>query len=157
MSTSKGNAGEHLVMAELLAQGFDAYWADRGNPAFDIACFWNATGRATRLRVKTTSNSAPCWTARKSGLFLDVQEQDDFVVICDIKNGVRGASVYVVPTPVVDEHLVRNHAEYCAQPGRNEKVTIRVLRLWGEHRADNPSYGYDGKFAEFHEAWRLLK
>ena len=41
MSSTKGNAGEHLVMAELLARGFDAYWADRGNPAFDIACFWN--------------------------------------------------------------------------------------------------------------------
>jgi hypothetical protein len=30
MSTSIGNAGEHLVMAELLARGFDAYCADRG-------------------------------------------------------------------------------------------------------------------------------
>jgi hypothetical protein len=35
MSTSTGNAGEHLVMAELLARGFDAYWADRANLAYD--------------------------------------------------------------------------------------------------------------------------
>jgi hypothetical protein len=157
MSASKGNAGEHLVMAELLARGFDAYWADRGNPAFDIACFWNESGRATRLRVKTTSNSAPCWTARKSGLFLEMQTQNDFVVICDIKEGVRGALVYIVPTCVVEGHLVRNHAKYCAQPGRSEKASIRVLRFWGEHRADNPSYGYQDKFDDYCEAWSLLK
>lgn len=36
MSSAQGNVGEHLVMAELLHRGFDAYWADRGNPAFDI-------------------------------------------------------------------------------------------------------------------------
>ena len=29
MSSSKGNAGEHLVMAELLMQDFDAYWASQ--------------------------------------------------------------------------------------------------------------------------------
>jgi hypothetical protein len=68
-------------------------------------------GRASRLRVKTTSNGEPCWTAKKNGLFLEIQKQDDFVVICDIKNGVRGASVYVVPTCLVEEHLIRNHAE----------------------------------------------
>jgi hypothetical protein len=22
-------------------QDFDAYWADRGNPDFDVACVWN--------------------------------------------------------------------------------------------------------------------
>ena len=38
MSSSRGNAGEHLVMAELLMKNFDAYMADRGNPDFDIAC-----------------------------------------------------------------------------------------------------------------------
>jgi hypothetical protein len=157
MSVSSGNAGEHLVMAELLAQGFDAYWADRGNPAFDVACFYNASGRATRLRVKTTSNSAPCWNAKKHGIFLEVQAKDDFVVICDIKNGVRGASIFVVPTYIVEEHLVRNHTQYCLKPGRNDKANIRVLRFWGEHRTDNPSYGYQEKFAEYREAWTLLK
>ena len=36
-SVHLGNAGEHLVMAHLLAQGFQAFMADRGNPAFDIS------------------------------------------------------------------------------------------------------------------------
>lgn len=38
-ATNVGNAGEHLVMAELLAQGFHAFMADRANPAFDISVY----------------------------------------------------------------------------------------------------------------------
>jgi hypothetical protein len=162
MSTNKGNAGEHLVMAELLARDFDAYWADRGNPAFDIACFWNKTTRTTRLRVKTTSNAAPVWTAKKTGLFLEIQPKDDFVVICSIKGGIRGADIYVVPTPVVADHLSRNHERYCSLPGRHGKArnadtNIRVLRFFGEDRDDNPSFAYHQKFAEYRDAWDLLK
>ena len=162
MSVSKGNAGEHLVMAELLSRGFDAYWADRGNPAFDIACFWNETKRSVRLRVKTTSNGAAVWTAKKSGLFLDLQPKDDFVIVCDITKGIRSAEIYVVPTPVVEQHLVANHASYVSQPGRHGKPrkadsTIRVLRFFGEDREDNCSFGYQDKFANYRDAWDLLR
>src|SRR5262245_57884961 len=108
-------------MAELLARGFDAYWADRGNPAYDIACFSKETRRATRLRVKTTSDGTAVWTARKTGLFLDVQPQDDLVIVCNIQNGVRGADIYIVPTPIIEADLTRNHAEYVALPGKNGK------------------------------------
>lgn len=162
MSISKGNAGEHLVMAELLARGFDAYWADRGNPAFDISCHWNETKRATRLRVKTTSNNAAVWTAKKAGLFLNKQGKDDLIIICNIANGIRGADIYVVPTDVAEAHLTKNHADYVAQPGRNGKprnadANIRVLRFFGDHRADNPSFGYHEKFVAYRDNWDLLK
>ena len=36
-SENIGSAGEHLIMAELLARGFHAFMADRSNPVFDIA------------------------------------------------------------------------------------------------------------------------
>jgi hypothetical protein len=162
LSTTKGNAGEHLVMAELLARGFDAYWADRGNPAFDIACFWNLTKRATRLRVKTTSNSAPVWTAKKTGIFLDVRAEGDFVVICDVADGIRAANIHIAPTQLVEEHLRVNHQTYTSSPGkdgktRNADASIRILRFFGESRPDNPSYGYDIKFAAYKEAWSLLQ
>jgi hypothetical protein len=162
MSASKGNAGEHLIMAELLVRGFDAYWADRGNPAFDISCFWNKTGRATRLRVKTTSNGTAVWTSKKTGLFLEVQPKDDFVVICDVQKGIRGATIYVVPTSLAQEHLTKNHAVYVSHPSKNGKkrnaeTNIRVLRFFGEHQEDNPSYGYHQKFSSYLENWDLLK
>lgn len=49
-----GNAGEHYVMACLLARGFHAGSADRGNPHFDILVRTKA-GEFRAIRVKTTS------------------------------------------------------------------------------------------------------
>lgn len=48
-TTNTGNAGEHLVMAELLSRGFHAFLADRANPAFDIAVYKD--GRHALIRV----------------------------------------------------------------------------------------------------------
>jgi hypothetical protein len=156
MSANKGNAGEHLVMAELLAKGFDAYFAARNNPSFDLACFWQ--GCASRLRVKTTSNSSAIWTAKKDGaIFRDIQQTNDLVAIVDLKDGVRGSNIYIVPTPIVHEHLTRNEQIYVSYPGRSFTSTARVLRFFGEERRDNPSFAYDRKFAEFLDAWDLLK
>jgi hypothetical protein len=77
---------------------------DRGNPAFDVACFAKQTGHATRLRVKTTTDKGEAiWRMKKTGeIFLSQQETDDFVIIRDVQNGIRGADMYVVPTPVVE-------------------------------------------------------
>jgi hypothetical protein len=164
MSSSRGNAGEHLVMAELLMQDFEAYWADRGNPNYDVACYWNATGRSTRLRVKTASDGNAVWTAKKKTglLFGDVQRNDDMVIICDLSKGIRGAEFYIVPTPVVNQALAENHDHYVAQPGRNGKArkaetTFRILRFSGQQREDNRSYAYHEKFLEYRNNWALLK
>jgi hypothetical protein len=116
MSVSKGNAGENFVMAELLTRNFDAYWADRSNRAFDIACFWNPTKRATRLRVKTTSDGGAVWTAKRHGLFLNLQQNDDYVVICDLRDGIRSSVTYIVPTGIVEDHLIRNHHTILRNP-----------------------------------------
>jgi hypothetical protein len=130
MSANKGNAGEHLVMAELLAKGFDAYFAARNNPSFDLACFWQGC---------------------------DIQETNDLAAIVDLKDGVRASNIYIVPTPIVHEHLTRNEQIYASYPGRSSTSTARVLRFFGEERRDNPSFAYDRKFAEFLDAWDLLK
>lgn len=156
MSANKGNAGEHLVMAELLAQGFDAYFAARNNPSFDLACFWQ--GRASRLRVKTTSNSSPIWPAKKDGtIFRDVEDEGDFVAIVELKDGVRGAAVYIVPTGVVQENLRRNEEFYVSHPGRSDKSNARILRLFGDDKPDNISFAYDRQFTDYLEAWDLLR
>lgn len=163
MSSSRGNAGEHLVMAELLMQGFDAYMADRGNPDFDVACGWNSTLRMTRLRVKTASDGNAVWSAKKDGrIFAKMQPRDDLVVICDLTKGIRGADYYIVPTSIIERTLVENHNHYVSLPGRNGQprkadTNFRVLRFSGKHREANPSYGYHEKFAEYCNNWDLLK
>ena len=163
MSSTKGNVGEHLVMAELLFQGFDAYWADRGNPAFDIACFWKPTGRATRLRVKTTSNHSAIWTVKKSGaIFLEMRLEDDFTVIVDLGSGLRERDIYITPTTKLLDCLQADHADYVSKPKkdgspRKSEQGMRCIRFFGEEAVRGRSFGYDKKFATHKETWELLK
>ena len=163
VSAARGNVGEHLVMAELLYRGFDAYWADRGNPAYDIACFWNASRRATRIRVKTTSNHSAVWTVKKSGaIFLDRQPTDDFTVIVDLGDGIRERDIYVIDTGVLEQRLQADHAHYVSHPKkdgspRKAEQGMRCIRFFGEDKPTAHGWGYEKKFAQFREAWDLLK
>ena len=163
MSSTRGNIGEHLVMAELLYQNFDAYWADRGNPAFDVACWWKPTNRSTRLRVKTTSNHSAIWTVKKTGaIFLDLQQSDDFVIIVDLGSGLRERDVYIVPTIVVESALQADHADYVSHPKkdgtpRKAEQGMRCVRFFGDPIVRGRSFGYDSKFSIYCEAWDLLK
>jgi len=163
MSSSKGNVGEHLVMAELLYRGFDAYWADRGNPAFDISCHWNGTGRATRLRVKTTSNHSAVWTVKKSGLiFVEKQPQDDFTVIVDLGRSLRDRDIYIVDTSELEKRLEADHAFYVSHPkkdgsARKTEQGMRCIRFEGVEKPTDQGWGYDTKFKRYLEAWDLLK
>ena len=150
-------------MAELLFLGFDAYWADRGNPAFDIACFWNQTGRATRLRVKTTSNHSAIWTVKKSGaIFLDMGKKDDLTVIVDLGSGLRERDIYIVSTSILFDHLQADHTDYVSKPkkdgtARKAEQGMRCIRFFGDDAARGKSYGYDIKFAAMKEAWGFLQ
>ena len=163
VSAARGNVGEHLVMAELLYHGFDAYWADRGNPAFDIACHWNPSSRATRIRVKTTSNHSAVWTVKKSGLiFLERQPVDDFTVIVDLGKGIREREIYVVDTGTLEDNLEADHTHYVSHPKkdgnpRKSEQGMRCIRFFGEDKPTARGWGYEKKFAQFREAWELLK
>ena len=88
-SVHLGNAGEHLVMAHLLAQNFQAFMADRGNPAFDISVVDGH--RHSLIRVKTTSSASVMWSRKPSGVtFLDLLSEGDYCCIVDMRNGAGG-------------------------------------------------------------------
>ena len=163
MSTSRGNIGEYLVMADLLYLGFDAYIGNRNNAAFDIACWSKETNRASRLRVKTTSNSSAVWTVKKTGdIFLDLQNEDDFVAIVDIAQGTKKRSTYLVPTKIVLDCLQSDHRFYVSHPKRDgsprkPEQGMRNLVFYGEEKATDKGFGYDQKFAAYLEACESLK
>jgi hypothetical protein len=163
VSSAKGNLGEHIIMAELIYHGFHAFMADRGNPAFDVSTLWAESGRSTLIRVKTTSNHSTVWTVKKSGLiFLDQQDEDDFVAIVDIGRGLRDRDVYLVPTGILLHHLHTDHALYVSHPKkdgtpRKQEQGMRNICFYGEDKPDNHSYAYQHKFAEYREAWDQLK
>jgi hypothetical protein len=61
-----GNAGEYLVMGELLTRGFDAQLADRNTKGYDLLAGSTGTNQLEKIQVKTV-RSAP-WYVRKSQL-----------------------------------------------------------------------------------------
>lgn len=157
-----GNAGEHLVMAELLAQGFLAFWADRGNAAFDAAVI--TPTRHALLRVKTTTKGNLRWSYKgKDRFFLEVREKDDFVVIVDLSvaqpTRARAASIYIVPTQRVDEEIRKVRAHWLSHPRRDggERKDAPGLSLKGRDTPGNIGYGYAEKWREYREAWGLLR
>ena len=163
VSSAKGNLGEHLVMSELIHQGFHAFMADRDNPAFDVMSLWAASSRRCVLRVKTTSNHSAVWTVKKSGkIFLDQQDDDDFVVIVDIGAGLRDRDIYLVPTGELLKCLENDHAHYVSHPKkdgtpRKSEQGMRNIRLYGSEQTTDHSRGYHEKFSEYREAWNQLK
>ena len=166
MSIAVGNAGEHLVMAELLIQGFDAYWADRGNADHDIACFWGygANRRSTRLRVKTTKSGTAVWTqkTKHNCVFPNIDGDDDYVVIVNLKEGIPGRKIYIAPTQMVEDRLQSDHAFYVKHPKldgspRKSEQGMRNFHFHGSDRATDIGYGYDVKFADYAENWDMLK
>lgn len=62
-SAEKGNAGEHYANWLLHDAGFRVYMADRNNPDHDMLV--DRGGRASFVRVKTTTSGNPRWGAKK--------------------------------------------------------------------------------------------
>ena len=118
-STNVGNAGEHLIMAELLARGYHAFMADRGNPSFDLAAIL-PDQRQVKIRCKTCgTNRTLQYDARKSGeifLELDPASETDFVALIAPRKGEvftsRTAEIWILPTVVMDKHLWQMNEEY---------------------------------------------
>ena len=140
-SVKTGNAGEHLVMAELLARGHHAAMADRGNPAYDILSLCG--GRHSSLRVKTSRSANVKWSTKRDGtVFLELSRgnDSDFVVIVLMPERPRNADFYILPTAVVDRTLKTNHKKWLASP-----------RLDGKPRTDAK------RWAKYHDAWHLLE
>src|ERR1700739_2302558 len=67
-----GNAGEYLVMGELLRRGFDAQLADRNTKGYDILAAPHDQAQVRRIQVKTV-RTQPWFVRRPSfeGLMRD--------------------------------------------------------------------------------------
>ena len=159
-STALGNAGEHLVMAHLLAQGFQAFMADRGNTAFDISC---VDGRCHSLiRVKTTSSNMVKWSAKKDGkIFLDQRDEGDFVALVDLRNSVFNAPIYIVPSHVVATVLIEGDEYYHSFPKKDgtprKRTKLRGVYLTGAPKPTDINWGYHKIWGHYLNAWDQLR
>ncbi len=58
-----GNAGEYLVLGELLRRGFDAQLADRNTKGYDVLAALHDQEQFRRIQVKTVR--AQPWSVRR--------------------------------------------------------------------------------------------
>ncbi len=166
-SQNTGNAGEYLVLAELLHRGHHAGLAERGNPTFDVIT--RHGNKYSSLRVKTSRSRTFQWTASGPGPNdpvlprLDPKDATDFVVLVAFNSGgPRKAEVYIVPSIVIEHALNEAHEHYhrylIKKTGkRRSRTKQRVIRLDGPDKPDNISFDFAHKWAKFHEAWDLLQ
>ena len=166
-SVNIGNAGEHLIMAELLARGFHAFMADRGNPAFDIAVIL-PDRRQVKLRCKTCSEKRTfLYNAKKTGdIFLEHEPDDptDFVALIAPQKGqqftARSAEIWIIPTGLMNTHLWEMNREYFATtkrdgtPRKHQKVPWFTMKLDGNPDG-SPLSGWFEKLAPWRENWKF--
>ncbi len=158
-SVQLGNAGEHLVMAYLLAKGFQAFMADRGNPGFDISVVDGA--KHSLLRVKCAKTASVVWSRKKSGAtFLDIRKTGDFCCIVDLRNDVPSAQIYIVPTTKVQRAIDKGRADWLSKMRRDGKPRKDSTgqRLWLDDKIDGPAYrGFKIKWKAYLANWNQLR
>ena len=159
-----GRMGELVVELELLARGWlvGNFNATTANSAgWDL--FATSGRRNVRVRVKSKRPGVATfrWSAKADGtifLNLNPEADDDFVAAVSFEADAP-PSVYVIPTCVVEEALMRNHATWLSGPrrggGRRADTSMRNLHLY--ERTDlGPSHGYRRRWAAFQGAWSRL-
>ena len=101
-----GNAGEYLVVGELLKRGVIAALAPRNNPGFDVLATNGAKSLNIRVKTKTEAADSWVWNCAKDGtIFKNLSGALDFVVLVDLKNLDTSPGYYVIPTVKLDKEL----------------------------------------------------
>ncbi len=139
-TTVIGNAGEHLVVGELLKRGVIASQTPRNLKDFDVIAFRGSN--ALRIRVKTKSARAKGfrWDANKAGGVFGATSDRDVCVLVDLKDDQESPAYYVVMTRDLEIELRRDFEKYVTEPGRGGRrrsptSTTRVKGDRPEHWA----------------------
>ena len=168
MSTVQvGNAGEHYVMACLLARGIHAGLADRGNPHFDILVR-NESGDFRAIRVKTTNSASFQWNAKEDwnplpGFDKDKPDPRDVSILVAFNKKPPGpdTEVYVIPTARLVEDLnrvIRHWRKFKKRDGSERKRRKhRAIWLNGNKTKTNIAGAFRDDWRDFREAWHLLE
>jgi len=107
-----GNAGEYLVVGELLKRGVIAAPAPRNNPGFDVLATNGIKSLNIRVKTKTEASDSWVWICKKDGaIFKNLNDRSDFTVMVDLKDEQTSPEYYIIPTVKLDQRL-RDIFEY---------------------------------------------
>ena len=101
-----GNAGEYLVVGELLRRGVIAAPAPRNNPGFDVLATNGIKSLNIRVKTKTEASDSWVWMCKKDGtIFKNLSDKSDFTVLVDLKDTQTSPEYYIIPTVELDKEL----------------------------------------------------
>jgi len=101
-----GNAGEYLVVGELLKRGVIAAPAPRNNPGFDVLATNGINSLNIRVKTKTEASDSWVWVCKKDGtIFKNLSDKSDFTVLVDLKDTRASPEYYIILTVELDREL----------------------------------------------------
>lgn len=138
-----GNAGEFLVLGELLKRKVEAYLAlGRTQPDWDIGV--SKPGRSTLLRVSVKSINWPTTNA------VQIKHNDNFdVLVIALLNGEKPTIFLVIPNKDVSKLL---DAKKVDRPGEVRTITVRANYQDPSSKPKNP----DKEFKQYEHKWEHI-
>ena len=114
-----GNAGEYLVVGELLRRGVIAAPAPRNTPGFDVLATNGINSLNIRVKTKTEASDSWVWICKKDGaIFKNLSDRSDFTVMVDLKDEQTSPEYYIVPTVKLDQRLKDIFEYWLKSPSR---------------------------------------
>ncbi len=152
LGTLIGNAGEHLVMAELLKRGIIAALAPRNSLAFDILATNHK--KTVNIRVKTKSGEINTWqwSIKKDGeVFKYLNNENDFSVLVNLTDDIKDTVFYIIPTYILNKWIIDAFNEWLNTPGKNGHIRSKdmIKRTLIDSKISS-------KLLEYRNNWEIL-
>jgi hypothetical protein len=150
-----GAAGEHLVLARLLARGILAAQAPRGTRKADILVNHLEDKTSCLIQVKTRSGKGADGGWHMKAKHEEIKDKDMFYCFVDLSEPHSG--VYVIPAKVVAKVVTESHATWLATPGKNgRKHNDSDMRRIRNNYGMNLKSAPDGWMDKYLENWDLI-
>lgn len=150
-----GNAGECLVIGELLRRRAVATLAPRNFTAFDVLVAGDQITAYIRVKTKTAAADSWVWNIKKNGAVFDrLKKEGDLTVLVDLPEPQEPPHYYIVPTVQLDKRLKDGFSRWLGQPPRN--------RARKPHDPKNKMrrIGYEAEdwrwLEQFRDRWELI-
>ena len=142
-----GNAGEYLVVGELLKRGIIATPAPRNSPGFDVLVTNGVKSLNIRVKTKTEAADSWVWICKKDEqktVFKNLTDAPDFTVMVDLKDVNSHPEYYIVSTVELDTRLKEIY---------NYWINLPPKRGNKPHNPDNRMRRIG--FSQHHKDWQL--
>jgi len=117
--TITGNAGEYLVVGELLRRDIIAAPAPRNTPGFDVLATNGMNALNIRVKTKTKASDSWVWICKKDrAIFMNLSDKSDFTVLVDLKGVETSPEYYIIPTAKLNQKLKDIFEHWLKSPPR---------------------------------------